>query len=299
MSSISTLVIPAYNEELRLPPTLERLHAFLAARPHALRDRRRRRRLEGQDVSGRRARGRAIPDLRLVRQLPEPRQGRRGPARHARSARADPRDVRRRRLDAARASCRACSRRSSPGKAEIAIGSRYAEGAKTDVKQPLLPRAVEPPRNKVIQRSLVPGVRDTQCGFKAFTAEAARDLFRRATIDGWAFDLEILALARRRGFAIDEVGVEWKDDEPLARQPAQGHVEGDPRGADDPPQPRAAASTEARLGRSVSRAAECEGPRRSRDGRRMTGVAIHTCRARVRCSDPRWSRSALRRPGRR
>ena len=64
----------------------------------------------------------------------------------------------------------------------------------------------------MIQRSLVPGVRDTQCGFKAFTAEAARDLFRAARIDGWAFDLEILALARRRGFAIAEVGVEWTDD---------------------------------------------------------------------------------------
>ena len=66
--------------------------------------------------------------------------------------------------------------------------------------------------NKVIQRSLVPGVRDTQCGFKAFTAEAARDLFARGRIDGWAFDLEILALARRRGYAIAEVGVEWTDD---------------------------------------------------------------------------------------
>jgi dolichyl-phosphate beta-glucosyltransferase len=55
-------------------------------------------------------------------------------------------------------------------------------------------------------------VRDTQCGFKAFTAEAARDLFRVARIDGWAFDLEVLALAKRRGFDIAEVGVEWKDD---------------------------------------------------------------------------------------
>jgi dolichyl-phosphate beta-glucosyltransferase len=64
----------------------------------------------------------------------------------------------------------------------------------------------------VIQRSLVPGVRDTQCGFKAFTAEVARDLFARGKIDGWAFDLEILALARRLGYAIEEVGVEWKDD---------------------------------------------------------------------------------------
>ena len=67
--------------------------------------------------------------------------------------------------------------------------------------------------NKVIQRFLVPRVLDTQCGFKAFTAAAALNLFGSATIDGWAFDLEILALARRRGFEIEEVGVEWKDDE--------------------------------------------------------------------------------------
>jgi len=66
--------------------------------------------------------------------------------------------------------------------------------------------------NKVVQRWLVPRVLDTQCGFKAFTSGAALNLFGSATIDGWAFDLEILALARRRGFAIEEVGVEWKDD---------------------------------------------------------------------------------------
>jgi hypothetical protein len=97
-------------------------------------------------------------------------------------------------------------------KAEIAIGSRYAPGAKTDVRQPFYRVMWSRLCNKVIQRSLVPGVRDTQCGFKAFTAEVARDLFSRGKIDGWAFDLEILALARRRGFTIQEVGVEWTDD---------------------------------------------------------------------------------------
>ena len=63
--------------------------------------------------------------------------------------------------------------------------------------------------NKFVQRWLVPRVLDTQCGFKAFTARAALSLFGSATIDGWAFDLEILALAQ---LAIEEVGVEWKDD---------------------------------------------------------------------------------------
>jgi hypothetical protein len=96
--------------------------------------------------------------------------------------------------------------------AEIAIGSRYAEGARTDVKQPIYRVLWSRLANLAIQRSLVPGVRDTQCGFKAFTAEAARALFPLGRIDGWAFDLEILALARRAGFAIAEVGVEWTDD---------------------------------------------------------------------------------------
>ena len=98
------------------------------------------------------------------------------------------------------------------GKAEIAIGSRYAEGAKT-VKQPRYRVMWSRLCNKFVQRWLVPRVLDTQCGFKAFTSRAARNLFGSATIDGWAFDLEILALARRRGIAIEEVGVEWKDDE--------------------------------------------------------------------------------------
>jgi dolichyl-phosphate beta-glucosyltransferase len=98
------------------------------------------------------------------------------------------------------------------GTAEIAIGSRYAKGAKT-VKQPSYRVMWSRLCNKVVQRWLVPRVLDTQCGFKAFTSRVALNLFGSATIDGWAFDLEILALARRRDFAIEEVGVEWKDDE--------------------------------------------------------------------------------------
>jgi glycosyltransferase involved in cell wall biosynthesis len=98
------------------------------------------------------------------------------------------------------------------GTAEISIGSRYAEGARSNIHQPRYRVMWSRLANKVIQRSLVPGVNDTQCGFKAFTAEAARDLFSRGQIDGWAFDLEILALARRAGYAIAEVGVEWTDD---------------------------------------------------------------------------------------
>ncbi|MDB4961866.1 MAG: putative glycosyltransferase [Myxococcales bacterium] len=206
-----SVVVPAYNEAQRLPPTLERLHAFLSSQP-----------LRYEIIvvdDGSKDETCAVVEqamtrishLRLVRQMPNAGKGA---------------AVRRGMLAATgqiRVMCDAdCSmppeqlpRLLAPiiaCRAEIAIGSRYADGAKTDVKQPAYRVLWSRLCNKVIQRSLVPGIRDTQCGFKAFTAEAARDLFKRATINGWAFDLEILALALRRGFVVEEVGVEWKDD---------------------------------------------------------------------------------------
>ncbi len=206
-----SIVVPAYNEEQRIPPTLERLHAYLSAQPlryeivvvdDGSRD------ATCAVVEAAMAR---IPNLRLVRQSPNAGKGaavRRGML----AARGQIRvmcdadlSMPPEQLPALLAPIIAC-------KAEIAIGSRYAAGAKTDQKQPLYRVLWSRLCNQVIQRSLVPGIRDTQCGFKAFTAEAARDLFKRATINGWAFDLEILALARRRGFEIAEIGVEWKDD---------------------------------------------------------------------------------------
>lgn len=207
-----SIVVPAYNEEHRLPHTLERLHAFLASQPL-------RWEIVVVDDGSRDAtcavveRAMAsIPGLRLERQLPNRGKG----------------AAVRRGMLAARGQLRVmcdadCSmppeelpRLLAPiirCETEIAIGSRYAEGATTDVKQPRYRVLWSRLCNAVVQRSLVPGVRDTQCGFKAFTAEAARDLFARGQIDGWAFDLEILALARRRGFAIAEVGVTWQDDD--------------------------------------------------------------------------------------
>jgi len=206
-----SIVIPAYNEAQRLPPTLDRVARFLATLP-----------LRSEiivvddgskdDTCGVVERAMAqIPTLRLVRQTPNRGKGAavrmgmlaaRGQIRVMCDADCSMPPEQLPRLLAPVTAC----------KAEIAIGSRYAEGARTDVKQPLYRVLWSRLCNKVIQRSLVPGVRDTQCGFKAFTAEAARDLFSRGRIDGWAFDLEILALARRRGFAIAEIGVEWSDD---------------------------------------------------------------------------------------
>jgi glycosyltransferase involved in cell wall biosynthesis len=206
-----SVIIPAYNEELRLLPALERLDAHLAAQ--ALRYEI----LVVDDGSTDETRAvvaaamTTMASLSLVRQWPNRGKG----------------AAVRRGMLAARGELRVmCDADGSmppeqlprllapvvTGRAEIAIGSRYAPGAKTDIKQPVYRVLWSRLCNKVIQRSLVPRVLDTQCGFKAFTAAAARNLFASATIDGWAFDLEILALARRRGFTIEEVGVEWKDD---------------------------------------------------------------------------------------
>ena len=92
--------------------------------------------------------------------------------------------------------------------ADIVIGSREAAGAR---------RIGEPRRrwlmgrvfNAMTRLLAVPGIADTQCGFKVFNAAAAQRLFALQTLDGFAFDAEVLFLARRCGFTAAEVGIDW------------------------------------------------------------------------------------------
>ena len=63
--------------------------------------------------------------------------------------------------------------------------------------------------NRWVRLLVLPGLADTQCGFKLFSATAAETLFPRLTIDGFAFDVELLVLARRAGFEIQEAGIVW------------------------------------------------------------------------------------------
>jgi dolichyl-phosphate beta-glucosyltransferase len=62
--------------------------------------------------------------------------------------------------------------------------------------------------NRVVQ-VLLPGIQDSQCGFKALRREVAVDVARRQTIEGWGFDVELLYIARRRGYTMREVGIDW------------------------------------------------------------------------------------------
>jgi dolichyl-phosphate beta-glucosyltransferase len=97
------------------------------------------------------------------------------------------------------------------GRADIVVGSRRARGAKVRQQQSLLRQVLG--RGFAWHAQLVLGlkIRDTQCGFKVFDGERARDLFRDLSCNGFAFDLEILARARQRGLRVLEQGVEWHE----------------------------------------------------------------------------------------
>ena len=63
--------------------------------------------------------------------------------------------------------------------------------------------------NAMVKALVFGGFHDTQCGFKLFTSKAAKDIFRVARIDGFAFDVEVLFLAMKMGYRVREVPVRW------------------------------------------------------------------------------------------
>ncbi|MBI2623017.1 MAG: glycosyltransferase family 2 protein [Candidatus Liptonbacteria bacterium] len=93
----------------------------------------------------------------------------------------------------------------------VVIGSRAVRGAVLDPPQPIFRRIAGKALNLVTQALLLPGIWDTQCGFKAFTAAAAQEIFAKARVNGWAFDVEALALAKALGFRVREIPVTWKN----------------------------------------------------------------------------------------
>ncbi|HXG56202.1 MAG TPA: dolichyl-phosphate beta-glucosyltransferase [Vicinamibacterales bacterium] len=92
--------------------------------------------------------------------------------------------------------------------ADVAIGTREGAGARR-IGEPLLRHLVGRGFNALVRLALVADFSDTQCGFKMFTGPAADAIFPHVTVEGWAFDLEVLSIARLRGLRIDEVPIEW------------------------------------------------------------------------------------------
>jgi dolichyl-phosphate beta-glucosyltransferase len=94
---------------------------------------------------------------------------------------------------------------------QIAIGSRAHALSEIVQAQPLWRQGMGRAFNRIVRALVIDGFRDTQCGFKLFTGEAARQLFGAARIDRFAYDVEILALARENGYQVVEVPIRWTD----------------------------------------------------------------------------------------
>jgi dolichyl-phosphate beta-glucosyltransferase len=202
-----SIVIPAYDEETRLPASLGAIAAYLAARPSAPR-------VEvlvvddgSTDATAARAEEAGRRHSLALRVL-------RLPANRGKGA-------------AVRAGCLEAAGRlvlvsdadfSTPvyeweklaaAGAPVAIGSRALDEALVKEKQPFFRQAMGKLFNRLVRLVAVPGIRDTQCGFKLFSREAAREIFSRTKVDRFAYDVEALLLARRLGYPIAEVPVLW------------------------------------------------------------------------------------------
>ena len=97
--------------------------------------------------------------------------------------------------------------------ADVVIASRAVSGANVEKHQSFARETSGRLFNFIVQTLHLPGIKDTQCGFKLFSAKAAEAAFGPSRLDGFAFDVEVLVLAKRAGFTIREVPVTWRNDE--------------------------------------------------------------------------------------
>ena len=98
------------------------------------------------------------------------------------------------------------------GGAAVAIGSRRLAQSDVLVHQPWLRGLAGRTFSRVVSLVLLPGIRDSQCGFKAFRHEVVRELFGRQRLERFGFDAEVPWLARRLGYRVAEVPVVWRND---------------------------------------------------------------------------------------
>jgi dolichyl-phosphate beta-glucosyltransferase len=92
--------------------------------------------------------------------------------------------------------------------ADIVIASREALGS-VRYDEPAYRHFIGRAYNTLIRVLALPGLHDTQCGFKCFRGEVAEDLFHRQTLTGWSFDVEVLYIARQLGYKIVELPIPW------------------------------------------------------------------------------------------
>lgn len=203
-----SIIIPAHNEENRLPRTLERVLAFLASQSYTS---------EIIVVEN----GSSDRTLAIANEFAKRRPGlivihedRNGKGNAVRRGMLEARGEYRFICDADLSMpIEDLSKFLPPALADfdIAIGSREAPGSIRYDEPPyrhIGGRAI----NFAIRALILPGLNDTQCGFKCFHAGAAEELFRLQTLNGWSFDIELLYLARRKKLRIREIPIRWHFD---------------------------------------------------------------------------------------
>ncbi len=109
-------------------------------------------------------------------------------------------------------------------RAQVAIGSRALAESNLEQRQPWHRELMGRVFNKVVQSLAVPGIQDTQCGFKLFTEEAAQKLFNQQKLNGFSFDVELLFLARKNHFKIAEVPIRWINNEESKVSPIKDSI---------------------------------------------------------------------------
>ena len=97
--------------------------------------------------------------------------------------------------------------------ADVCIGNRALDSQMIRKHQPFYREFMGKTFNKFVQLLVINGISDTQCGFKGFTNQAAKDIFSKSKIPGFGFDVEILYIAKVLGLNIAQVPVEWYNDE--------------------------------------------------------------------------------------
>jgi len=95
-----------------------------------------------------------------------------------------------------------------PNSYQVAMASREAPGARR-YDEPEYRHLMGRVFNLIVRWLAIPGFQDTQCGFKCFTAEAATEIFQRQTMDGWGFDVEVVAIALQLGYKVVEIPIDW------------------------------------------------------------------------------------------
>ena len=207
-----SVVVPCYNEELRLPRTIEQIERYLGSRGDRyeliLVD-------DGSADGTRRVMEEAAARNKSIRivALPVNRGKGRALAEGVRVSRGDYVLVTDADLSTPIEELPKLEAALAAG-AGVAIGSRAIKGSRVELSQPIYRVLMGKAFNIIVQLVLLPGIWDTQCGFKLFRGDIARDVFEGLTTDGFGYDPEVLYLAKRRGVRIAEVPVVWRNSAP-------------------------------------------------------------------------------------